>query len=323
MTHPTNTYALVADIGGTNTRVALADGSHVLEGTIRRYANRDYDGLEPILQQYIADEGGVDPIATCVAVAGPVQDGQAKMTNLDWTMTDTSLGKATKAETVAILNDLQAQGYAIGHVADENLDIVLDGDDAKSAASKLVVGVGTGFNTAPVIESPGGRVVPASESGHATLPTLTADDQALAAFVAEKHGFPSIEDVLSGRGIENVYRFVSKRAGNGDTLQAHEIMAACNENDPLAVETVTICVRLLGAVCGNLALTLLPFGGIYLVGGVARAFAPHLHRAGFVEAFRDKGRFADFMTKFPISVVTDDYAALTGCAAYLAQKQSA
>ncbi|UWQ97875.1 glucokinase [Rhodobacteraceae bacterium S2214] len=319
MTHPKNTYALVADIGGTNTRVALANGNRVLENTIRRYENRNYSGLEPVLQQYLEDEGGVDPIATCVAVAGPVQDGQARMTNLDWAMTEASLGAATKAETVAILNDLQAQGYAIGHVSEANLDSVLSGTSAKASAAKLVVGVGTGFNTAPVIESPGGRVVPASESGHATLPTLTAEDHALADFVSQAHGFPSIEDVLSGRGIENVYRFVAQKHGVAETLQAYEIMAACDDDAPLAVETVAICVRLLGAVCGNLALTLLPFGGIFLVGGVSRAFAPHLEKAGFADAFCDKGRFGPFMKKFPISVVKDDYAALTGCAAYLAQ----
>lgn len=323
MTHPKKTYALVADIGGTNTRVALADGPQVIAGTIRRYANSNYAGLEPVLQQYIADEGGVDPIATCVAVAGPVQDGQARMTNLDWTMTEQSLGAATNAQSVAILNDLQAQGYAVGHVDSANLDTILAGQPATAAASKLVVGVGTGFNTAPVIETLDGRVVPASESGHATLPTLTDQDHALAAFVSEEHGFPSIEDVLSGRGIENVYRFVCAQHGGGDPLQAHEIMAACDDGHPLAMETVTICVRLLGAVCGNLALTLLPFGGIYLVGGVSRSFASHLHHAGFGDAFRDKGRFARFMDKFSISVVTDDYAALTGCAAYLAQSKTA
>jgi glucokinase len=319
MTHPANTYALVADIGGTNTRVALADGPHVLPHTIRRYANSDYAGLEVVLQRYLADENGVDPIATCVAVAGPVQNGKATMTNLDWTMDETTLAVATKSETVAILNDLQAQGFAIGHIADTNLETVLAGQDSKPAASKLVVGVGTGFNTAPVFEGIGGRLVPASESGHATLPTRTAREAELSHFVGQKHGFPSIEDVLSGRGLENVYRFVTAQTGVETRLKAHEIMAACDQGDAAAVDAVQTCVRVLGAVCGNLALTLLPLGGIYLVGGVSRAFAPHLASAGFADAFCDKGRFSTFMQKFPVSVVTDDYAALTGCAAYLAQ----
>lgn len=323
MTHPRNTYALVADIGGTNTRVALADGPRVMANTIRRYVNKDFTGLEPVLRQYLADEGGVDPIATCVAVAGPVQDGQATMTNLDWTMTERSLGEATHAETVAILNDLQAQGYAVGHIDEANLEKVLIGESATPTSAKLVIGVGTGFNTAPVIESRNGRLVPASESGHATLPTQSDRQCALSRFVSKAHGFPSIEDLLSGRGLENTYAFVTKDTADAKPLQAQDIMTACADGDPLAKEAVHLCIEILGAVCGNLALTLLPFGGIYLVGGVSRAFAPHLKEAGFASAFCDKGRFADFMESFPISVVTDDYAALTGCAAYLSQTKPA
>ena len=323
MTHPKNTYALVADIGGTNTRVALADGPQVLANTIRRYANKDFAGLEPVLQRYIADEGGVDPVATCVAVAGPVQDGQATMTNLDWTMTEASLAQATQAETVAILNDLQAQGHAVGYLAADNLETVLAAPNAKPDAAKLVVGVGTGFNTAPVIESKGGRVVPASESGHATLPTRTDTQCALSRFVAKTHGFPSIEDVLSGRGLENTYAFITAQAGQEQRIAAQDVMAACADGDPHAKDAVHLSIQILGAVAGNLALTLLPFGGIYLVGGVSRAFAPYLADAGFAQAFKDKGRFAGFMERFPIYVVNDDYAALTGCAAYLSQNTTA
>ena len=95
-------------------------------------------------------------------------------------------------------------------------------------------------------------------------------------------------------------------------------MAACaNDSDPTATEAARVFTRILGTVCGNLSLIQLPFGGVYLVGGVARAFAPYLAQFGFAEAFRDKGRFAGFMGNFTVSVIEDDYAALTGSAAHL------
>ena len=314
-----NLYALVADIGGTNTRVALADSAVVRPQTIKRYRNSDYGGLSDVLTQYLADLGGAAPVATCVAVAGPVQDGAAEMTNLDWAMDLDTLRSATKATTVDILNDLQAQAHAVGHLAPDALQAVLPGTPSKPGAASLVVGVGTGFNTAPVFEFPGGRVVPASESGHVTLPARGKIQDRLSAFIAERHGFPSVEDVLSGRGLENVYRFVGAERGETTSLTAQEIMTAIAAGEPRAEATVKICVEVLGNVSGNLALTQLPFGGIYLVGGVSRAFAPYLERFGFGAAFRDKGRFADFMDDFPVSVVTDDYAALTGCAAHMAR----
>lgn len=318
MTHPKNKYALVADIGGTNTRVALADGRQVLGETIRRYSNADYPGLETVLRRYIDDEGGVDPVAACVAVAGPVRDGRATMTNLNWTMDKDTVARATKASTVAILNDLQAQGHALGHLDDANIRTIIDGPKGLPNAARLVVGVGTGFNAAPVFDTEQGRLVTPSESGHANLPIRTERELRMCQFVSNAHGFPAVEDVLSGRGLERVYAFLGEEAGTSAEAKAKDIMAACADGtDPRATEAAHMFTRILGTVCGNLSLIQLPFGGVYLVGGVARAFAPYLTEFGFGDSFRDKGRFAGFMGNFRVSVIEDDYAALTGSAAHL------
>lgn len=318
MGHPDNTYALVADIGGTNTRVALADGRRIVDGTIRRYSNTEFPGLESVLQRYISEEGGVDPIAACVAVAGPVRDGRATMTNLDWTIDKDTLHRATKAETVAILNDLQAQGHALGYIDAANIRSILPGPESQPNAARLVVGIGTGFNAAPVFDLAHGRIVTPSESGHANLPIRNEMELRLCQFVSTAHGFPAVEDVLSGRGLERAYAFLGNEASDPRECGAKEIMTACTDgSDPRAVEAAKLFTRILGTVCGNLSLIQLPFGGVSLVGGVARAFAPHLNDFGFGEAFRDKGRFAGFMNNFSVDVIEDDYAALTGSAAHL------
>jgi len=323
MRHPQNTYSLVADIGGTNTRVALVDGLHIVDGTIRRYQNAGFAGLEAVMRQYIEDEGGVDPLAACVAVAGPVREGRATMTNLNWTVDEETLARATGAKTIAILNDLQAQGYALGHLDSGNIRNILTGSASPETAAKLVIGVGTGFNAAPVFELAQGRIVTPSESGHANLPIRNELELRLCQFVSTAHGFPAVEDVLSGRGLEQVYAFLGTEAGDPRECRAKDIMAACGiESDPRATDAARLFTRILGTVCGNLSLIQLPFGGVYLVGGVARAFAPHLTAFGFGEAFRDKGRFAGFMNNFSVNVIEDDYAALTGSAAHLLALQA-
>lgn len=309
---------LVADIGGTNTRVALAQGASVQENTIRRFRNADYPGLESVIRKYVADEGDIDADGACVAVAGPVRDGKASLTNLDWTIDRDTLARATRAEKVSILNDLQAQGHALGHLDDNKLRAVVAGVDAGPNAAKLVVGVGTGFNAAPVYDTAAGRFVTPSESGHANLPIRTEQELRLCQYVSSAHGFPAVEDVLSGRGIERVYAFLGQEADDPKEAGAAQIMGALSDGtDPRASEAATIFTRILGTVCGNLSLIQLPFGGVYLAGGVARAIAPYLGQFGFAEAFRDKGRFAGFMGNFAVSVIEDDYAALTGCAAHL------
>ncbi|SEW13336.1 glucokinase [Cognatiyoonia koreensis] len=318
MSHPPNTLSLVADIGGTNTRVALADGRKLLDKTIRRYANADFPGLETVLRQYIKDEGGVNTKAACVAVAGPVRNGRASMTNLDWAIDRETLARATQAETVAILNDLQAQGHALGHLAPDNVRTIVSGPAGDAHAARLVIGVGTGFNAAPVFNTTDGRLVPPSESGHANLPIRTEQELRLCQFVSNAHGFPAVEDVLSGRGLERVYAFLGMEAKDPREAKAQDIMAACAAgSDARAIQAAGIFTRILGTVAGNLSLIQLPFGGVYLVGGVSRAFAPHLNSFGFAEAFRDKGRFAGFMGNFAVHVIEDDYAALTGSASHL------
>ena len=312
--------ALVADIGGTNTRVALADGEKVRADSIRRYANAGFANLEAVLTRYLAESGAPKVSGVCVAAAGPVRDGVASMTNLDWTITGAGLTAATGAAKTAILNDLQAQGHALGRIAPQHLREVIAGP-SKPGAAMLVVGLGTGMNAAPVHETPWGRVVAASECGHISMPVRTDEDHRLSRFVAEvgphAHGFAGVEDVLAGRGLERIYAFAAREAGQDRTKSGPEIMADVAAGDPVARHAAGLYIHLLGQELGNLALIHLPFGGIYLIGGVARAMQPHFDAMNLTAHFRDKGRFAEFMDSFSVRIVEDDYAALTGCAAYL------
>lgn len=321
MAEPSQNCFIVADVGGTNTRVALSRGAHVLAETIRRYRNADYSGVEPVLRDYLTTQQNTAPVAACVAVAGPVRDGKARLTNRDWQMDEASIAEATGADHVALLNDLQAQGYALDHVGDSDLLLVRAAAQAPEGAAKLVVNLGTGFNASPVFMTPSGPYVATSESGHATMPVRTEQDLALCAFVERRHGFAGIDDILSGRGLEHVYAFLSHQAGANRLVDSATIIRGCTDrSDPVAVEAVAYFIRLTALVMGNLALVQLPFGGIYLVGGLSSAIAPFLEAAGFDQAFRDKGRFAGFMDSFSIHVVQDDYAALRGMAAYLSNR---
>lgn len=313
---------LVADVGGTNTRVGLAEGPIVRVDSIRRYRNDDHAGLPDVLAAYCADASCPISDGACVAMAGPVADGVARLTNRDWAIDTATLVQATRARMGAILNDLQAQGHALGHLGEGATVPVIEARRPSPARTRLVIGVGTGFNAAVVHATPQGRIVPASEAGHAGLPVHSEDEFRLGEHLRVQHGFPAVEEVLSGRGLTHVYGWLAAQAGERASLRPSEIMARV-ESDPRAEATVRQVVRTLGRVCGDLALIHLPYGGVNLVGGVSRALAPWFERFGFAEAFRDKGRFAEFMEAFPVGVVTDDYAALTGCAAHLTEMLAA
>lgn len=317
MTSPMTMTALVADLGGTNTRVALTDGGSVRTDTIKRYRNAEHPDLPSVLRAYMAEQS-ITPHAACVAMAGPVRDGLGELTNLNWTVERDAVAKATGATIVAVLNDLQAQGHALDYLTDDVVQTILPGQRAGDRAARLVVGVGTGMNAAAVYRLDERTLVPPSEAGHVSLPAQDETELRLLDWVARKHGTPGLEDVLSGRGFERVYAWLCDEAGSDALLDAGQIMAGVDDgSNPRAEEASRIFVRMLGRATSNLALVHLPFGGIYLCGGVARHFAPHLNRLGFEAAFKDKGRFADFMHQFPVHLVDDDYAALTGSAAHL------
>jgi glucokinase len=313
-TPPLTRPVVVADIGGTNTRLALADGGVLRQGSIRRVRNAGQPGLTPILRAYLHEQGHEPVMALCLAVAGPVQDGVARMTNLDWTIAATDLARDLDLPRVLLLNDLQAQGHALVRLAPRALRPILPGRPAAEGASRLVVGAGTGFNAAPVHYTAGLTVVPPSECGHIHLPRHGETEEALARHLAGRHGIATVEEALCGRGLEALDTWLG-----GTHRPAADILAALETGEAAALRTGQLYARIMGRTLATLALTHLPWGGIYLIGGVARAMAPHLAALGLGAAMHEMGRFSDLAAAFPVWSVEDDYAALSGCAAALDQ----
>lgn len=318
------TFSLLADIGGTNTRVALAKGTQVLEDSLRRYSNAEYKArgqhIAHILRDFLA-EADVTVTGVCVAAAGPVQDGLATMTNLDWKIDAALLSDATGARRIRILNDLQAQGHALGHIRPELLRPVITGPQVQG--SMLVVGLGTGVNAAPVHGTGAARVVPASECGHVNMPVRSEEDLRLMRYLENlltaRHETPhaGVEEVLAGRGLGNLYGFAAHEAGLDQHLDSAGVMAALQAGDSLAAKAGALYTRILAQTLADLSLVHLPWGGIYLIGGMGRAMAPWFERFGLTQSFREARRIDLLTHSFSVTVVEDDFAALTGCAAWL------
>lgn len=303
---------LVADIGGTNTRLALCDTPDAPQN-VARFRNAEFPSLDAVLRHYL-DGLGTPPVqAACVAVAGPVRHGVGRMTNLDWAMDARLLCDATGAARGHVINDLEAQGHALDDVPTR---LLMGPAPDRAAGPRLVVGLGTGFNAAPVHAAARGapvHVVP-SECGHVSLPVWDDASMALARALRDRHGFASVEEALSGRGLLAVNAHV---AGDATHPTTQALLAALN-GTPSDTDRATadLFCATLGRVLGDLALVHLPWGGIYLIGGLARAMAPFFDAHGLAEAFHDKGRFGPFLRDFALLLVEDDYAALTGCARY-------
>ncbi len=305
---------LLADLGGTNTRVGLAEDGVFFPETAKPYRNAEFSGLAPLLTAYLSATNPGPVTALCAGVAGPVRNGTVQLTNHSWFIDCTDLQEATGATTTHLMNDLQAQGYALDDIPNESITTLFPGATAGPQATRLVYGLGTGCNVAVVHQITQGLLVPPAESGHSTLPHATGQLGELLDYLARDHHHLPLECAISGPGLSNIHHWLT-----GTRLPAPAITSAAVDGDARATETLRMFCQLFGAVTGNLALAHLPMGGIYLIGSTARAVAPFLSGMGFLDHFTAKGPYTEIMQDIPILLIKDDMAALRGCVRCLQQ----
>ncbi len=302
---------LVSDIGGTNTRVALADEAGVCADTITSYKNGDEASFLDILRQFRTKHSGHEIDGCCVAIAGPVTSHSARLTNRDWHIVAADVGALLSTERVLLINDLAALGNAVEDLNPSQLSSLRPSSpDATPNNQSLIVGIGTGFNLCAVQHRPPGRPACLSvEYGHCGLPSKVADmlEHQFGERAAE---IGTVEECFAGRGFQRLYALAS----NGIERSGNEIMAAHSRgDDPAADQIVQFYAELLSALCRELVFQYLPLNGIYFAGSVARGVLSVVDHADFATgAGKGQGMSQQFR-HIPMSLITDDAAALAGC----------
>lgn len=314
---------LAGDVGGTNFRLALfADAGGAGEPLWRAtYASRGAD-WRALVRRARREAGTPDVAAAAVAVAGPVVDGAAELTNLGWRISAAELAQELALPRAPLLNDLEAAAHGLAVLAPAELHVLQAG--AERPGHRVLCSPGTGLGEAAAIWD-GVRHRPlASEGGHATLSPLDDEDRALSDFLAERHGHVSFERVLSGPGLVALYEFHARDEDVPESPALTHALAhgeggaavtrAALAGDELAGRALLHFVRLLGVEASNLALKFLATGGVYLGGGIPPRILPFLTRAEFLTGFLTKGRMRPLLARTPVRVVLDPDCALRGAA---------
>lgn len=287
------TWAL-ADIGGTNTRLALGDGTTI--GPARHFANNDHADFETLFAAWLADLP-VRPTRACIALAGPVTGTAATLTNRDWLIDATRLSALIGGGEVKLINDLAALGYAVSTPGFRGARRI-DGPDApRDGQQWLVLGLGTGVNGAAGRRMGDGVVVLDAEIGHAAPPATV--ERILP-------GGKSIEALFAGPGL-------ARLAGRATATEA---MAAAAGN-PAVIDRFA---EGLGVLARELAMYFLPKSGFYFAGSVARAVLNSPARVAFLRGWDGGPKGAGAIGPIPLNLIEDDAAALWGCLARLAQR---
>jgi glucokinase len=302
---------LVADLGGTNARFALAVIGHdgVSLSTIQRLPTRNYASLEAAIDTYLKTAPET-PEAACFAVAGPVSEGLFHFTNLDWSFDRDALSTRFGWRQFGLVNDFAAM--ALGAVKAPPADRAMIAPGAtRPAAPVIVMGPGTGLGLATLVPANGDWTVLPSEGGHAAYAPQTERECWIWAKLAERLGYVPAEAVASATGLALVYQ-----ALGGAELSAEDIVARAPQ-DARAAEALAVFFAALGVFAGNAALTAGARGGVLLCGGMLIALEATLRESAFVSRFRARGLMSAYLADAPVTLIKDEHAALRGAALFL------
>jgi glucokinase len=321
---------LAGDIGGTKTNLAVYSPEVGLRAPLieATFPSTDYGSLEALVGDFLS-QTGVKVERASFGVAGPVVAGQAKITNLPWVMDEVQLREALGLSSVRLLNDLSAIGHAIPWLEPADVHTLNEGQ-ARAGGAIAIVAPGTGLGEAFLTWDGARYQSHASEGGHADWAPSDQLQLGLLRYLMERFGHVSVERVCSGRGIPNIYAYLKDSGHAEEPAWLAKELAQASDPTPiiakaalnsdrscaLCVSTLDVFVQILGAEAGNLALGVMATGGVYLGGGIPPRILPLLEDGRFLDAFRQKGRFADMLSRIPIRVILNPKSALLGAACY-------
>ena len=336
------TMLLAADVGGTKTLLGLFTQAPERPGAIEvgEFVTLDYDSLVPMIREFLKAEG-VDArgiAATTFGVAGAVTDQVARLTNVPWLVDADAIGEAAGLRRVHLLNDLQAMAYSVAVLEPAELKVLQHGV-AQPEGNAAVIAAGTGLGEA-LLHNIDGRFVPgASEGGHADWGARTPREIEMLAALTRVYGRCSVEHIVSGPGLVNLYQFTHDAFGSRTWLSPAALVpsrtcegvgsvpdpadlpaaiskAALERRCALCVEALDLFVTAYGAEAGNLALRTVATAGVYVGGGIAPKILPAFDSGLFLDAFRAKGMMSDFVATIPVAVILNAEAGLLGAAVH-------
>lgn len=320
---------LAGDIGGTKCNLALYE----IHGTSRRkiikqrYESREFSAFDAMISKFLSDsraemkEAGANGIeAAGFGVAGPVIDRQVKATNLPWIVDASALSKQLGTRHVVLLNDLEATGYSLPHLAPSEISNLNLGVPAPQSTQALIA-AGTGLGEAILFWDGARFTVAGSEGGHADFAPRTEQEIEFLRYMKKHNEFVSLELILSGRGFRAIHSFLDPSVQHPSFEEpeadaAPEITRlALAGQCPVCVQTLDLWVSMYGAEAGNLALKVLARGGVWVAGGIAVKIRKKMEDGSFFRAFCEKEKFAELLAKIPIRMVLNEEAPLLGAMA--------
>lgn len=300
---------LVADIGGTRARFARSPAPGKLAERCLELPVVEHPTFEAALESALAQLGAPPPARLAVAVAGPVAEGRARLTNGVWALDEKELARRFGFSKVRLYNDFEAVALALPLLGKDDLE-PLGGGPGVATAPRVVLGPGTGLGVAALVAREGTAFPVAGEGGHVSLPSASAEEDEILCALRARFGHVSAERAVSGQGLENLYTVLG-----GSACPAAEIAKRAAAGDPAARDALRHFAAFLGTVAADLALSFGARGGVYLAGGVLPKLGEAFDRDVFRQRFEGKGRFSTYLAGIPRYLILNTESGLLGLTA--------
>lgn len=307
------------DIGGTNVRIGRLVGTEVTD--IQSWPCHEFSGPEAVINRYFKPPELVN-VRLCMAIAAPVYDDRVSMVNRDWSFSIRALEHSLGLRELSVINDFLAMSLVIPDLAPHE-KLQLGGGSINAEMPALVCGPGTGLGVSLLLKLNGSWHAVAGEGGHMDFAPNTEYELKIWQAFHHKYGHVSAERILSGPGLEELYRVICDiESIPASPLSAAEISTkALETNDPACTRTLQLFCAMLGSFCGSQALCSGAFGGVYIGGGIVPRFLDFFIGSEFRDRFEAKGRYRDYNEKIPTFMITTEHPGLRGAARYLLSRQ--
>ena len=343
-------FVLGGDISATNSTLAIAGVKKggrfeiiITFHIMTAYISSLPDLLRGILIQ-MKNDYKISVSSICLGIAAPVEDENKNisMTNSSLRISKRELVKSTKIKDIRILNDFEIIGYSLNVIAGDKSRILAINRPgtgrAKHAHSqgiavKAIIGAGTGLGKSILVfDKVNNAYVPIrSEGGHADFPLQDEFDIALAAFLrgsGKVRGSIQYEDIISGKGISNIYSYLQSTGRYRQTScqedvmlsrNSPEIISAYSGKDRLCRDTMQKFADYYAMAARNFALEALCFGGLYIAGGIAGKNKGLFTSRRFSQGFQRSSMGSRILKDIPIYLITDYECSLYGACYFAAR----
>jgi glucokinase len=314
-----NGCKFVADVGGTNIRIALVENGRI--SRIEKYLCKEFASIDEAILRFQQAVDRHEFSAACIGIACPVDGDFVEMTNHTWAFSVSQLKRHLALENLYVINDFTAVAHSLPTLNHKQV-IQIGPGSAQEHGNIAVFGPGTGLGVEHLTWAQSGWHTLGGEGGHVDFAPTDENDLIVWRYLLKRHGRASAEEVMSGRGILNMYRAFCEDAGLEPLLVTPSEVtdAGLSAREPMAIKAIDQYCQIMGSFAGNLALNLNTTGGIFIGGGVTNRLQAHFMQSGFREKFEAKGDFSYYVKNIPTYLISEPDHGLLGALAYLLQQ---